>query len=58
MGDRQRRETGEYVETVTLEKVLSALESIATPVAKFYARRAMTAPVATTATPALQAATR
>lgn len=33
MDDRQRRETGEYVETVTSEKVLSALESIATPVA-------------------------
>jgi predicted nucleotidyltransferase len=33
MNDRQRTETGEYVETVTAEKVLSVLESIATPVA-------------------------
>jgi predicted nucleotidyltransferase len=33
MDDRQRAETGEYVETVTPEKVLDALESIAAPVA-------------------------
>jgi predicted nucleotidyltransferase len=33
MGDRQRTETGEYVETVTSEKVLDALKSISDPVA-------------------------
>jgi DNA polymerase/3'-5' exonuclease PolX len=33
IGNRQRTETGEYVETVTSEKVIDALESIADPVA-------------------------